>query len=641
MKPESRACHGFQRRVATALMAVCLVTVGAGQVRAKDAQKVLVLHSYNAGYYWTDNIMEAVRSVFDESGLNVEMYVEHMDTKRNKPESIFPLLEGLYREKYQGRRFDVIILSDDNALNFLLERGDRLFPGVPVVFCGINNLEGPLIAGQKDLTGIVEDYDLKGTIELILRVHPEVGHIAVITDMVPTGKTHLRNFRGIATRFKKEVAFIELTELTAHELSEAVLDLPRDTALLNLSFYRDPTGATFTIEESMALLEKSGLPVYSCWDAYMEAGVTGGIITSGYAHGAHAAQMALRILSGESAGSIPILRKSPNRPMFNYDQIERFGISMARLPEGSLVLNEPGSLYYRYKMPIWVTIVFIFLQTSAIVALVVSISRRRRAEDNLKKAMDELERSNKELEQFAYVASHDMQEPLRKVLSFSERIRAKYSETLDDQGRDYLERMEKAVIRMRSMIQDLLTLSRVTTKAQPFSWVNITDVAHEAVSDLEVRIRQTDGRVHIEDLPLIEADPVQMGQLLSNLITNALKFHREGVPPEVSLRGHIVQGREAREDAARNSEPAESLGRALCRIFVQDNGTGFDEKHLDRIFQPFQRLHGMEKHEGTGIGLTICLKIAERHGGDITAQSTPGKGTTFIVTLPVKQKLRR
>jgi len=623
--------------VFTVLVAVGIWTAGAGRARAGDAYKVLVLHSYNKGYCWTDNIMEGIRSVFDKSGLDVEMYVEYMDTKRSEPESVFPLLEELYREKYQSRRFDAVILSDDNALNFLLERREGLFPGVPVVFCGVNSLEGPLVAGQKDITGVMEDYDLEGTIDLILKAQPEIRHIAVITDVVPTGKLHLQNFHRTAPQFKEKVAFIELGELTAPELSEALGKLPRDTALLNLSFYRDRTGATFTIKESMAFLKKSGLPVYSCWDAYLEAGITGGVITSGYAHGARAAQMALRIFSGEPAGSIPILRKSPNRPMFNYDQMERFGISMARLPEETIVLNEPESLYYRYKMLIWVTVVFIFLQALAIAALVGNINRRRRAQINLEKAMADLGRSNRELEQFAYVASHDLQEPLRKVLSFSDRIRAKYADILDEQGRDYLERTEKAVIRMRSMIQDLLTLSRITTKAQPFSWVSLTDVAHEAVSDLEVRIRRTDARVRIEDLPVIEADPLQMAQLMLNLVSNALKFHREGVPPEVSLRGHIINDPGVPGDAARNPEPAEAAGRAFCRIFVQDNGTGFDEKHLERIFQPFQRLHGMDKHEGTGIGLTICLKIVERHCGEITAQSTPGKGSTFIVTLPVRQ----
>ena len=239
----------------------------------------------------------------------------------------------------------------------------------------------------------------------------------------------------------------------------------------------------------------------------------------------------------------------------------------------------------------------------------------------------ELERSNRELERFAYVASHDLQEPLRKVQAFGDRLKTKYAPALDERGRDYLERMQDAARRMQAMINDLLTFSRVATRANPFVPVDLRQVVQEAVSDLEIRIEQTGGRVEIgpaagsgqADLPTIEADPTQMRQLLENLIGNGLKFHREGVVPVVKVASKVIKQREGE----------------LCQILVEDNGIGFDEKYLDRIFQPFQRLHGRDKYAGTGIGLAICRKIAERHGGSIAAKSAPGRGATFIVTLPV------
>ena len=247
---------------------------------------------------------------------------------------------------------------------------------------------------------------------------------------------------------------------------------------------------------------------------------------------------------------------------------------------------------------------------------------RKRAEEDLKAYAARLNRSNRELQDFAYVASHDLQEPLRKVRAFGDRLKAKYAGVLGEQGRDYLERMERAAARMQDLIDDLLTLSRVTTQAQPFTPVDLNEVARDVVSDLETRIDQVGGRVEVSGLPTVEADQPQMRQLLQNLIGNALKFHQEEEAPVVKVYGE--------------SNGNLAGGRA-CQILVEDNGIGFDEKHLERVFVPFQRLHGRAVYEGTGMGLAICRKVVERHGGNITARSTLGRGATFVVTLPVRQ----
>lgn len=240
---------------------------------------------------------------------------------------------------------------------------------------------------------------------------------------------------------------------------------------------------------------------------------------------------------------------------------------------------------------------------------------------------NKLEVSNRELEEFASVASHDLQEPLRKVQAFGDRLKIKAGASLSDEGRDYLERMQNAAGRMQILINDLLTFSRVTSKGQPFVPVDLGLVVREVVSDLEARVEQTGGRIEIGDLPTIDADPLQMRQLFQNLIGNALKFHRKDVPPVVRISGTLID------------RPADSaaVDAPFCQIVVADNGIGFDEKYLDRIFNVFQRLHGRNEYEGTGVGLAVCRRIAERHHGTITAESTPGQGSTFFVTLPVKQ----
>ncbi|WP_040629741.1 PAS domain-containing protein [Fortiea contorta] len=241
----------------------------------------------------------------------------------------------------------------------------------------------------------------------------------------------------------------------------------------------------------------------------------------------------------------------------------------------------------------------------------------------------ELARSNEELQQFAFIASHDLQEPLRKIKTFGERLQDTCGGSLTPQGLDYLQRMQNAAQRMETLIEDLLKLSRVTTRAQPFISVDLAQITQEVLSDLEVYIQQTGACVEVGELPIIKADPLQMRQLLQNLISNALKFHQQESPPVVKISSQIFHNHSAK--IAVDSE--------LCKIIVEDHGIGFEEKYLDRIFNVFQRLHTRKEYKGTGIGLAICRKIAERHHGNITAQSKPGGGARFIVTLPLNNHL--
>ncbi len=260
------------------------------------------------------------------------------------------------------------------------------------------------------------------------------------------------------------------------------------------------------------------------------------------------------------------------------------------------------------------------------------ITERRRMEEELRKSKDELElrvqertveleRSNQALQDFASIASHDLQEPLRKVATFGNMLRQKTHDTLGQTESDYLNRMLDATQRMQKLIAALLEYSRLATNPEPFGEVDLYDLVHEVLSTLEVRIWNTGGEIQIGELPTIQADPNQMSQLFQNLIGNALKFHREGEKPIVKIS-------------------CTESDNSNCHIIVQDNGIGFEEQYIEKIFAPFQRLHGKSgKYEGTGMGLAICKKIVERHGGSISTKSTPGKGASFIVRLPMTQNL--
>ena len=266
-------------------------------------------------------------------------------------------------------------------------------------------------------------------------------------------------------------------------------------------------------------------------------------------------------------------------------------------------------------------------------ALSDEVEERKAAEEQVRAVAGELARSNDELEKFAYVASHDLQEPLRKIQAFGDRLRNKCREQLPENGREYVDRMLSAAGRMRRLIDDLLTFSRVTTQKRPFRRVDLNKLLREVVSDLDVRITQADGTVRVGPLPTIAADPTQMQQLFQNLIANAVKFHRPGVPPVVEVSGEF--------DSRPPANPGAGDPIPEYRLTVRDNGIGFDDKYRDRIFDVFQRLHRRDQYEGTGVGLAICRKIVERHGGTITAHSREGDGATFVVVLPARQPTPR
>ncbi len=246
------------------------------------------------------------------------------------------------------------------------------------------------------------------------------------------------------------------------------------------------------------------------------------------------------------------------------------------------------------------------------------ITNRRFTELRLEEQRAELQRSNAALDEFAAVASHDLQEPLRKILTFGERLSVTAGAAIDGDARKYLERMLDAAARMRKLINDLLMYSQVSTRAQQFIPTDLAGIAREVIADLETAIADENGRVIVGELPVIDADPLQMRQLLQNLLANALKYRRKDEAPVVRLSSARASGRH-------------------WKITVADNGIGFNDQYAEKIFKMFERLHGKTEYKGSGIGLAICRKIAERHGGTISAAGGVGKGATFTITLPVTQ----
>ena len=256
---------------------------------------------------------------------------------------------------------------------------------------------------------------------------------------------------------------------------------------------------------------------------------------------------------------------------------------------------------------------------TVVIVGVIDIRELKEAKSIIERQNQNLARSVKELEQFAFVASHDLREPLRKVMNYSEILEEDYGSEIDDDGRQVLSSVRASVQRMEGLLDSLLNYSRVTTKAQPLEAVSLQSVLAEVVDDLSLLISDNEATVEYDDLPVVLGDRNQLRQLFQNLISNSLKYKRDGVPPRIRVDS--------------GSDPTLGPGRGYCGVKVMDNGIGFDNQYAEMIFDVFKRLHGRDKYQGTGMGLAICRKIVERHDGYIHADGDVNTGATFTVWL--------
>lgn len=346
---------------------------------------ILVLQSYHEGHPCSDNPMKGIRDIFRENKPGNDIHVEYLDAKRFAGDQYYDDLFRFYRNKYGRTRFEVIISSDDNAFRFLLKYGDRLFPGVPVVFCGLNYYAEKMLAGRRELfTGVVEATDTKKTVDIAIKLHPQTRKIVVVNDRTETGEANRRAILDIIPEYKGRVEFVFHDDLIVADLLNEAKKLSSDSVILFLTCSQDKFGAS--IEQFEFLKQLSGIspvPVYGLWDVSLGYGIVGGMLTSGYDQGKIAAEMAVRILNGEKPGNIPVVTRVQNNYAFDFNQLKRFRISMHDLPEGSRIHNKPVTVYEQYKAYFLTAIAIIAVLVTFIILLILNVVRRRFAEDTL------------------------------------------------------------------------------------------------------------------------------------------------------------------------------------------------------------------------------------------------------------------
>ena len=358
---------------------------------ATGEKHVLVLHSYHIGLCWTESITEGIRSVFErerERGLKVQVDYEYMDTKRFPDESYYEKLYDIYKHKSKNLQYDVIISADDNALNFLLKYRNKLWGEIPVIFCGVNHFDDSRIAGHQLYTGIVEAFDVRSTIAIALKLHPETREFIIIGDNTTTSlKDRITVQKAIGEFERKGITFTFFTDSDVMRYQRELQKLTRGTLVIAMHVNRDCEGRFYTFEESFAIYTLNiKVPVYTFWDFYMGRGALGGMIISGAAQGEEAAKKALQVLHGQKVKDIPILRESPNRYMFDYKLMEKFEISLDDIPPDSIIYNKPEDitdLFHKYKKIIMGVLALVAFLLGVIIVLSFNIMKRKRVEREL------------------------------------------------------------------------------------------------------------------------------------------------------------------------------------------------------------------------------------------------------------------
>ncbi len=347
-------------------------------------RSILYINSYHNGYKWSDSELDGIRSGLDSGSFKIDLQVEYLDAKRYNIPSVIESIYQVFKKKYANEHFDVVIVSDDDALHFALRYRPNLFPGIPIVFCGVNDLrKGEMAAGN--LTGVIESFDLTRTIDVALKMHPEKRRMIVVGDESTAGLAIKKQIETIVPRFKNRLHVDYWIQLDLAEVQRRVQHLPDDTFLFFIPYFQIINDRTYTAEEVMsAIYAHSRVPIYTSWKFLLGSGAVGGSMISGEDHGRIAAKMALKILEGASASSIPVIKKPSGAYLFDYKVMQHLNISEKLLPPGSTVINAPKVFYELPKNLVWTIVISLLLLLITSVFLVTTMIGRRQVERKIK-----------------------------------------------------------------------------------------------------------------------------------------------------------------------------------------------------------------------------------------------------------------
>ena len=651
----------------------CLTTASATDNRID----ILVLHSYHQGYKWTDDIQRGIAEELASGRKRVFLNIQYMDSKRFNQTDYFLRLAELYRYKYSDKSFDVIIASDDNALNFLLAHRNALFGQTPVVFCGVNYLQPERLADHSGFTGVNEQADIEGGIRQALLLHPATDNLMLITDTTTTGQRILAEYNKVSRQLPATIKVTIQADTSAQQLIDRAASLSPDSLIYYSFFFRDNRGRFFEYDQILKRLrEATTVPIYGAWDFSLGDGIVGGLLTSGLYQGKTAAGMARQVIEGTRVDDIPLVLNSPNRFMFDYQQLQQRNIPHSQLPENSVIINQPLSVYESHRLTIWVVLTLVLVLLMVIITQRFYIRRQHRIEQALTRHRQQLAQLNNELEQrvqqrtqdladsnnqlqqslsdlqttqkqlveseklgalgsLVVGMAHELNTPIGVSLTAITTLRAATDE-LDDsyqQGklsRRAIERYQQDTIRGQTLLEtnlkrtaELINFFKqvaIDPDGEPLRRFNLAGHLRHILKATGSRLARHGHQVTIDcpdDLD-IDSYPGAYYQLFNQLLDNSL---RHGFPDGAPGQIHI----------------GVTLAPPHLHLIYQDDGIGLNDEIRQQIFDPF---YTTKRSSGSsGLGMHIVYNLVTRLlAGQIRCDNGDMGGFQVQLTLPLLAK---
>jgi signal transduction histidine kinase len=581
---------------------------------------ILIIHSYHQGLEWTDSISSGVMDVFKDR-TDINLFFEYLDIKRNYTDDYFDLLYDLYKAKERKDSLSAIIVSDNGAYDFMRMHGDELYPGVPVLFCGVNNLDTNELDVNCRYRGIMERPDYLGSIQAVTTIFPEKKKVFIINDNTITGKAMKTELISELENFNGDLEFIFVSNFTIESLLDQVKSLDEEYAIYLLVINRDMYGNFISYRKGITMINKqSKVPIFGSWDFYQGKGLFGGKIIRGKAQGNAAAQLALKIVDGEALENLPLHQILDAEYVFDYNEMLRFGVDHSRLPEGSVVANRPESRHVLVQILVIVTGILLLGILILVINLRVKMNRQSQMEEIIQKRTVELNNTNAQLseiiegkDKFFSILAHDLRSSVGVFMNFSLLLNTKEYSANEKRRTDVSNKLQIAAAQTFGLVEDLLfwginQFSRnQNIETVAFSPENTIDSILERytlnLNNVSFKCVYNNSKELISDVNIFQF-------IVRNILQNAIKYSHEG--GEVRIH-------------------TESINDGV-RIIIEDDGIGMDEQIIQSIFakKPIKKAGGKGEYS-TGMGLLTVMDYLERLEGQLNVESQLGRGSRFII----------